>query len=126
MLWNTGCHCQNSEMSAVRSLRKGVDEPGIKSLNTSYLFPSFLPSFLYAYQYIFFLISGRTTGFAARKMNPDRDDYSNLTLYYALKMNSIFLCVTEIDYNDNNCLYIFIWKMSFGWLLWSVVFNSDS
>ena len=58
---------------------------------------------------IFFpLISGRTTGFAARKVNPDRDDCSNLTLYYALTMNSIF------HYNDNNCLYIFIWKMSFG------------
>lgn len=60
----------------------------------------------------FFLISGRTTGFAARKMNPDRDDCSNLTLYYALTMNSIFLCVAGIDYTDNNCLYIFIWKMS--------------
>ena len=63
---------------------------------------------------IFFFNLWENQGFAARKMNPDRDDYSNLTLYYALKMNSIFLCVTEIDYNDNTCLYIFIWKMSFG------------
>lgn len=36
-----------------------------------------------------------------------------VALYYALIKNSIFLSVIRIYYNDNNTLYILIWKMSF-------------
>lgn len=36
-----------------------------------------------------------------------------VALYYALIKNSIILSVIGIYYNDNNTLYILIWKMSF-------------